>query len=69
MILKTQQAETCTTSYEKCTCIWFIIELVRTKPLFGGSIPIICNPLFKPASNASPERYITVCQRCIMFSL
>lgn len=32
MILKTQKAETCTTSYEKCTCIWFIIELVRTKP-------------------------------------
>lgn len=28
MILKTQKAETCTTSYEKCTCIWFIIELV-----------------------------------------
>lgn len=34
MKLKTQKAETCTTSYEKCTCFWFTIELVRTKPLF-----------------------------------
>lgn len=67
MILKTQKAETCTTSYEKCTCIWFIIEPERNLS-FGGSI-LICNPLFKPASNASPERYITVCQRYIMFSL